>query len=207
MLKLVHANDMEFSSVLEYYNSFDNKRNDLNCYAISRVEEGIDKYFDYFSRFEKNLYYLIDDLYPKYIIGFGTINTDYRAIYSNFGNIGYGVRKNERNKGNGTILLQLLLDVCRELGMKEVSVSCLENNIASKRVIEKNNGCFDKRFFNHDGGNYGLKYLISLSLKNVYTSYQFDYVPKVKIAYTPYEPVKYESKKKGLRKLFIFNKK
>ena len=110
----------------------------------------------------------MDDINPDYIIGYGSVNTYYRALYSNFGNIGYGIRPSERNKGYGTLLLELLLEKCRELGMKEVSVSCLEKNIASKRVIEKNNGYFEKRFFNHDGGNYGLKYLVSLSPEIVY---------------------------------------
>ena len=178
MLKLIHAFDMDFSSVLEYYNSFEDKWHDLNCYAITKVKDGTEKYFDYIS--EMNLYYLVDDVNPDYIIGYGSVNTYYCSLYSNFGNIGYGIRPSERNKGYGTLLLELLLEKCRELGMKEVSVSCLEKNIASKRVIEKNNGYFEKRFFNHDGGNYGLKYLVSLSPEIVYQKPHVEEQSKIK---------------------------
>lgn len=165
MLKLVHALDVNFSSVLEYYNSFKDKWRDLNCYAVYLADEGFDKYLDWVNRYEKNMYYLIDENNPEYIIGYGSI--DYRTR-SDTGQIGYGIKPSERNKGYGTLLLGLLLDQCKKLGMREVCISCLEENIASKRVIEKNNGFFEKRFFNHDGGNYGLKYWISLCPEIVY---------------------------------------
>ena len=34
MLKLIHALDMNFNSVKNYYDSFIDKYSDLNCYAI-----------------------------------------------------------------------------------------------------------------------------------------------------------------------------
>ena len=59
MLKLVHAFDMNFDSVKDYYNSFEDKWFDLNCYAISCVENGFKAYFDEVSMYDPNLYYLI----------------------------------------------------------------------------------------------------------------------------------------------------
>ena len=166
MLKLVHAFDMNFDSVLDYYNSFEDKWHDLNCYAITMVEDGIEKYFDNISRRDKNLYYLVDDVNPDYIIGYGSIEDsdiiDYHLSYMNTGSIGYGVRPSERNKGYGTLILKLLLTECEKLGMYEVCVSCLEKNIASRRIIEKNKGQFEKRFFDDDLCKYGLKYWIKL---------------------------------------------
>ena len=57
MLKLVHAFDMNFDSVKDYYNSFEDKWFDLNCYAISCVENGFKAYFDEVSMYDPNLYY------------------------------------------------------------------------------------------------------------------------------------------------------
>lgn len=166
MKRLVHALDVSFSSVLDYYNSFEDKWHDLNCYAITKVERGIDEYFDYISTHQKNLYYLVDDENPNYIIGYGSVDDsailDYHKSYLNEGNIGYGIRPSERNKGYGTLLLKLLLVKCEELGMYEVCVSCFEKNIPSKRIIENNNSRFEKRFLDDWSGKYGLKYWIRL---------------------------------------------
>lgn len=169
MLKLVHAFDMNFDSVKDYYNSFEDKWFDLNCYAISCVENGFKAYFDEVSMYDPNLYYLIDDEKPNYIIGYGSIENskvlDYHLSYLNQGNIGYGIRPSERNKGYGTKLLRLLLLKCEELGMTEVCVSCLKKNIASSKVILKNKGKLEKEFWHDDSCVYGLKYWIKLCLK------------------------------------------
>lgn len=53
------------------------------------------------------------------------------------GNIGYGIRPSERGKGYGTIQLMLLLEKAHELGLDEVLLTCRENNIGSKKTIEK----------------------------------------------------------------------
>lgn len=56
------------------------------------------------------------------------------------GHIGYSVRPSERGKGYGTQMLALVLEKARALGIKQVLVTCGDNNIASVRVIEKNGG-------------------------------------------------------------------
>lgn len=87
---------------------------------------------------------------------------DYHKSYLNTGAIGYGIRPCERNKGYGTELLKLLLLKCEEIGMKEVCVSCLKENIALQQIILKNNGKLEKEFFDDDSGKRGLKYWIKL---------------------------------------------
>jgi len=164
MLVLIHALDVPFNDVLDYYNSFTDKWNDLNCYAITKVEKGSNEYFEYINSSENNLYYLIDDEKPNYIIGYGSIEDsfilNYHKDYFNAGNIGYGIRVNERNKGYGTILLKLLLEKCEVLGIKEVCVSCHKKNIASKKVIIKNGGYFEKEFYDDWTNEIGLKFWI-----------------------------------------------
>ena len=60
------------------------------------------------------------------------------------GHIGYSIRPTERKKGYGTILLSLVLEYCKNIGIKKVLVVCNKNNIASKNVIINNNGKFEK---------------------------------------------------------------
>jgi predicted acetyltransferase len=56
------------------------------------------------------------------------------------GHIGYAIRPLERGKGYGSQMLALALEKAQALGIKQVLVTCADNNIASVRVIEKNGG-------------------------------------------------------------------
>jgi len=96
------------------------------------------------------MYYLVDDENPNYIIGYCILEDsdilDYHKHYLNEGAIEYGIRPNERNKGYGTTILKLLLAKCEELGMHEVCVSCLKENIYFQKIILNNNGVLEKNF-------------------------------------------------------------
>ena len=169
MLKLIHAYDMNFINVLEYYKSFCvNNYKDVNLYAIRLVANGEQEYLDWIQNSNTDIYYLIDTNNEKYILGFGSIEDskilNYHKEYLNVGNIGYGVRPNERNKGYGSIILELLLLKCEENGMSEVCVSCKNDNIASQKIILKHGGKFEKEFY-EDFEGYGLKYWIKLHPK------------------------------------------
>ena len=61
------------------------------------------------------------------------------------GNIGYDIPPSMRMKGYGREILRLGLEKARELGIREVRVTCGEENEASRRVIEANGGKFLKR--------------------------------------------------------------
>lgn len=170
MLKLIPAADMSYESVLEYYNAFkdvEDKWHEINSYVISSlVTRGRKEYYEFILTKEKNMYYLIDSNKEDYIIGFGSIDVDfdYHDECFNIGNIGYGIRPNERNKGYGTKLLELLLLKCEEENMNEVCVSCGKENIASQKVIINNKGVFEKEFYDEFEGS-GLKYWIKLNPK------------------------------------------
>ena len=65
--------------------------------------------------------------------------TDWLLRYG--GNIGYGIRYSQWNKGLGTIILSKALDYARDvLGLSKVLITCNDNNYGSARVIEKNGG-------------------------------------------------------------------
>ena len=68
------------------------------------------------------------------------------------GNIGYSVRKTERNKGYAKQILKLALEKCKDLKMKKVLITCDEDNIASEKVILSANAKFED-IRNVDGEN------------------------------------------------------
>lgn len=59
------------------------------------------------------------------------------------GNIGYQIRPSKRRQGYGKEILRLGLLKARELGIPRALVTCDENNIGSKKVIEYNGGIFE----------------------------------------------------------------
>jgi predicted acetyltransferase len=65
-----------------------------------------------------------------------------RKLLRKGGHIGYVIAGNQRNKGYGTQILKLALIKAKKMGLKKVLVTCNENNLASKKVIEKNGGRF-----------------------------------------------------------------
>lgn len=61
------------------------------------------------------------------------------------GHIGNSVRPTERKKGYGTKILSLGLENLYNLGIDVVHIGCADNNIASRKQIEKNGGIFYER--------------------------------------------------------------
>lgn len=59
------------------------------------------------------------------------------------GNFAYAIRPTERGKGYGTIQLKLLIEKAKELGLEKVLVTCRENNLGSKKTMEKFSGKAD----------------------------------------------------------------
>jgi len=59
------------------------------------------------------------------------------------GHIGYTIRPSERRKGYGTKILALALSEAKKLGIKRVRITCNDDNIGSRKIIEKNGGIFD----------------------------------------------------------------
>ena len=61
------------------------------------------------------------------------------------GHVGYGVRPAMRGRGYGKRLFAESLKVCRGMGIGIARVSCAEENIGSRRVIEANGGVLLRR--------------------------------------------------------------
>lgn len=78
----------------------------------------------------------------------GTINLRYQPGTEALppyisGHVGYGVVPWKRRRGYAKRALALLLPYCSEEGLRRVLITCDEDNIASRRVIEANGGVFD----------------------------------------------------------------
>ena len=166
MLKLVTAFEINYEIIIDYKMSFNGKLNECSFAIYRAKKDNKDEYLKWLSKMRIiTHYFLIDDDNPNYIIGDGSIDNylDYHMEYLNNGAISYTIRPNERNKKYGTKLLGLLLKQCQKFGMKEVCISCLESNIGSKKIIEKNGGQLEKRFHDQDSCKYGIKYWINLT--------------------------------------------
>ncbi len=59
------------------------------------------------------------------------------------GNIGYYIRPSMRQKGYGKKILELSLPKAKELGIKKVLITCDEDNVASRKIIEQNGGIYE----------------------------------------------------------------
>lgn len=78
------------------------------------------------------------------IIGIINIRYKLNEYLENFGgNIGYSIRPTERRKGYGHKQLVLGLEKCLEIPIEKVLITCIENNIASEKVIKSCGGIYE----------------------------------------------------------------
>ena len=60
------------------------------------------------------------------------------------GNIGFEVRPDARRRGHATAMLAAALPLAAALGIDPARIDCEADNVASRRVIERNSGVFDE---------------------------------------------------------------
>jgi predicted acetyltransferase len=81
------------------------------------------------------------------------------------GNIGYQIRPSRRRQGYGREILRLGLEKARQMGIYRALVTCDENNIGSKKVIEYNMGQFENAVDVEGSPVRKLRYWIDLTEK------------------------------------------
>ncbi len=79
------------------------------------------------------------------------------------GHIGYSVRPSERRKGYASRMLDLCLKEAYTLGLDRVLITCDEDNIGSRRVIEKAGGVLEDAIANPTTGKRTLRFWVALS--------------------------------------------
>jgi predicted acetyltransferase len=88
-----------------------------------------------------------------------TLNDNY---FSRLGHIAYYIKLEERNKGYATEALKLALEKLKnEYKVNKVLITCLKDNIASRKVIEANGGIFEKEFYDEITNNYIQRFWIT----------------------------------------------
>lgn len=78
------------------------------------------------------------------------------------GHIGYSIRPTERKNGYATIMLKLALQKCRELNLNRILITCDKINVASAKVIQKNNGVLENEIFSETFSEIIHRYWIDL---------------------------------------------
>ena len=80
------------------------------------------------------------------------------------GHIGYSIRPAVWNQGIGTKLLSLLLTEAKKMGIKTARITCFDENIASAKVMEKNNAVFMGTAINNIRGEERLTRIYDIEL-------------------------------------------
>ena len=113
------------------------------------------------SEWKKSLLYLCFD--KQKLVGLLSIRYELpKELSKKYGNIGYGVRPSERNKGYATAMLKYALSKCKEKGLGEVILGCYKDNLASSATIKKNGGVLFAEDDSYKKGKISQYYLIKL---------------------------------------------
>lgn len=64
-------------------------------------------------------------------------------LFKHGGHIGYYIRPTKRKMGYGTKILEMALVEAKKLGFEKVMVSCNDDNIGSRKIIEANGGVLE----------------------------------------------------------------
>ncbi|OGH91392.1 MAG: hypothetical protein A2479_01625 [Candidatus Magasanikbacteria bacterium RIFOXYC2_FULL_39_8] len=59
------------------------------------------------------------------------------------GHIGYSIRPSKRKKGYGTHMLALALKKTKRFGLKKVMITCDEDNVGSRKIIQASGGILE----------------------------------------------------------------
>jgi len=125
-----------------YGNSgYDIEYTDFPKYLQSRIDMSNGVGIDLTIYVPQTIYWLFVDGRP---VGVGKfrhyLNDSLRKIG---GHIGYCIRPTERGKGYGNLILEELLKKAWEKGITEALITCREDNIRSRKVIEHNGGILE----------------------------------------------------------------
>ena len=148
MIKLVKISKEYKKQLFEMMDEWTKSNERIIPFAISRIDY---HYFDiYINKIEEleinktnvksHIYFCLNNKTKKFI-GAVTIRESLsEELLKRGGHISDGIRPSERNKGYGTQLVKLALEKCKDLDIKKVLMVCDKNNIASSKIIIKNNG-------------------------------------------------------------------
>ena len=100
---------------------------------------------------KSNFYWIIVE---DNIVGY----IDMRLEKNKLGHVGYMILEKYRNKGYATLAVLKVLNKYKKLGFNKIDIYCLNNNISSIKVIQKNKGILVGEIKNYEGNNSLLKF-------------------------------------------------
>ena len=82
------------------------------------------------------------------VLGFLQVRHKFNDYLSKFGgHIGYSVRPSERRKGYAKEMLKKALPYCREIGLDQVLITCMDGNLGSEKTILANGGVYESTVY------------------------------------------------------------
>jgi len=76
------------------------------------------------------------------------------------GHLGYAVAKKFRQQGYGAQLAEYGVSYCKKLGLPSILVTCGEDNLPSRKIIERLGGTREQQYWDEDNNEMVLKYQI-----------------------------------------------
>ena len=80
------------------------------------------------------------------LVGIINFRRELIGFYADKGHIGYSVLPAQRQKGYATAMLHTILGRAAEIGLHEVKVVCLADNLPSIKTVLNNGGVFERAF-------------------------------------------------------------
>lgn len=96
---------------------------------------------------------------------YGGVNIRHRLnenLLKHGGHIGALIRPSERRKGYATIMINKALEKCKELNIERVLITCREDNLGSKKSIEKNKGIYENSIIDENSGLIYRRYWVNI---------------------------------------------
>lgn len=151
MIKLIKLSKQYKKQFIDMMDEWTSTKEKIIPYALTRINY---QYFDIFindiEEVETNkvkapsqLFFCFDTKNNKMlgaVVIREKLNTD---LLQRGGHIALGIRPSERNKGYGTLLVNLSINKCKELGINNILMVCDKQNIYSSKTIIKNNGILE----------------------------------------------------------------
>lgn len=171
-----HYKNSFIEAVREYQKTDSNERKDIFDLRIDDLEKDFSRYLIRLEQealgnnlpanyVPQTTYWLIDG--DRFI---GRVSIRHRLndfLFNEGGHIGYDIRPSERNKGYGKEILSLAIPLAKNLGINKILVTCSENNIASRKIIEHSGGILENIIEAKNGGPKKMRYWISVgSIQN-----------------------------------------
>ncbi|MGN0447612.1 MAG: GNAT family N-acetyltransferase [Acutalibacteraceae bacterium] len=82
------------------------------------------------------------------LVGMIQVRHYFNDYLSKFGgHIGYSIKPGERRKGYATSMLKAVLPYCKEIGLDEILITCIHDNIGSEKTILNNGGVYESTVY------------------------------------------------------------